>query len=286
MAERFITKRIPIGAVTVSLADVKKIFERLSKHLGEEADRQTKDLIKPLDQGQEEFDEHVAEARKNAFRITVTVAGSDGQDLYGDTLALFHSPNLPDEISRIYMTNVVAYEGHTRRRPPNAFSMLLDFSKPPLIDNDNPVSNPTPNNSNVSVEGASETWVASIVDATMGILGKRNNGRKLLHAAFIYDFGLMLLGLPLGLYVCLRLSSLVEASLGSVHPFLSAVAYVYLMLVGLWLYRILFGYTKWAFPTVELSDTKSRSQNHRAFWYTIVTGLVSAAIFEIWRYVS
>lgn len=284
MAEKFVTKRISIRGVTVSLADVRKIFERLSAHLEEEADRQTKALIKPPDQTQDEFDQHVALARSNAFRITVTVTGSDGQDVFGDTLEVFESPNLPDEIFSIYMTNVVAYEGQTRRRPPNGFSLLLDFSTPPLIDNNNPVSSPTPNNSNVTIEGGRDAWVASITDATMGVLSKRKNGRGFLHAAFVYDLGLMLFGLPLGLYICWRLSSMIQTTFGGAHSFLSAAAYVYLIFAGLWLYRGLFGYTKWAFPSVELSDFESRSKRHRGFWYLILMGLLSAAIIELWKY--
>lgn len=286
MSDKYITKHISISAVTVSLADVKKIFDRLTQHLKEEADRQTKELMKPPDQSQEDFDRQVAIARENAFRITVTIAGTDGQNIFGDTLELFDSPNLPDEIDSIYMTNVTAYQGQTRQRPPNGFSVLLDFSKPPLIDNNNPVSNPTPNNSNVSIEGGRDAWLASITDATMGVLDNRKNGRTFVHAAFVYDFGLMLFGLPLGLYVCSRLSGIVESTLGAAHPFLSAAAYVYLVLVGLWLYRILFGYTKWAFPTVELLEAESRSKKHRKFWYAITTGLVSTVIFEVWKYLS
>ena len=111
MAYKFINKRIPLSAITMSLADVKRIFERLSKHLEEEADRQTKELVRPPEQSLEEFERQVAIARKSAFRITVTISGADGQDLFGDTRELFESPNLPDDIASVYMTNVVAYQG-------------------------------------------------------------------------------------------------------------------------------------------------------------------------------
>lgn len=110
MAHQFINRNIPLRALTVGLDDVKRVFERLSKHVEEEAERQTKELIRPPDQSEEEFAKQVMIARKNAFRITVTISGADG-DLFGDRLELFSSPNLPDEIRGIYMTNVVAYQG-------------------------------------------------------------------------------------------------------------------------------------------------------------------------------
>lgn len=153
------------------------------------------------------------------------------------------------------------------------------------MDNNNPVSNPTANNSRFVVEGDRDAWTASISEAVMGILDKRRNGRGLLHSAFVYDFGLMLLGLPLGLYICWRLSGPIGKYLGSANSFLATVAYLYLMMLGLWLYRLMFGYTKWAFPPVEL-DMENQSSRHRAVWYAIMLGTLSGVIVELWKYLS
>jgi hypothetical protein len=243
MAFQFTKKVIPLRAMTIGREDVIRVFERLLRPVQEEAEREVRELVRPPDQSEDEFLRRIAVARSNAFRITVTISGADG-DLFGDKVDLFTSPNLPDDIKGIYMTNVTAYEGQTGRKPSNRFSLLFDFQKPPLVDNNNPVSNPTPNASNPTVEGDRDSWVASISEAVMGILVRRRNNRRVLHAAFVYDFGLMVLGLPLGLYVCLRSSTLIDAKLGVHSQFLASVAYVYLMLMGIWAYRILFGYTK------------------------------------------
>jgi hypothetical protein len=48
--------------------------------------------------------------------------------------------------------------------------------------------------------------------------------------------------------------------------------------MALWFYRTLFGYTKWAYPTVELQDEADQSRKHRRFWYVIVTGIVASII--------
>ena len=103
MAQKFIRKDIPLRARKISLLDIKRIFERLSLHLEEEAERQTQALVRPAKQAEAGFKEQVAVARKNAFRITVTISGSDGQDLFGDTSSIFESPNVPDEIAYIYI---------------------------------------------------------------------------------------------------------------------------------------------------------------------------------------
>jgi hypothetical protein len=281
MTYHYINKHISLRAMTIGLEDVKRIFQRLSQHLEEEADRQTKELVRPPDQTENEFVEQVSVARKNAFRITLTISGSDGEDLFGDDLTLFESPNLPDAIRYIYMTNTVAYQGQTGRKPSNGFALTLDFRKPPLVDNNNPVSNPTQNDSHLNIEGDRDSWVASISEAVMGILDKRRNGRHFLHAAFVYDFGLMVVGLPLGLYLCWRLSALIDSNLGSHSNFLAAVAYFYLVLMGVWMYRILFGYSKWAFPTIELRECEDRSRTHRWFWGAIIMGIIGKAAYDV-----
>lgn len=261
--------------------DVRRIVERLSQHVEEEGDREVALLKRPPEQSEEEFKKIVSKERERAFRITVTVAGNDGQDLSGYGTEVFDSPNLPDDIASIYVSNEAAYQGVAGRRPINRFSVNFDFSKPPLVDNSNPVSDPTPNFSNLTIEGDRDSWVAAIQEATMGVLSKRSNGRRFLHAAFVYDIGLLLFSFPLGLYVCWRLSGAIHHTLGQHSGFLSGVAYFYIMLSAVWAYRIFFGYTKWSYPTVELREAEDRSKRHRKFWYAILTSFVAGLLVEL-----
>lgn len=281
MVDQYTRKRIPLRALTVSMDDVKRVVERLLCHVGEEGDREAALLKRPDDQSEEEFQRAIAEERARAFRITVTVAGSDQQDLFGYGTEVFESPSMPDEITSIYLSNEAAYQGVTGRRPINRFSVTLDFSTPPLVDNNSPVSNPTPNFSNIAIEGERDAWSASIQEAAMGIFSRRGNGRKFLHAAFVYDIGLMLFALPAGLYACWRFSGFIQNHLGVYSGFLSAVAFIYIVLFCLWIYRVLYGYAKWAFPTVELVEAKSRSKRHRRFWYAIMTSLIAGLILDL-----
>jgi hypothetical protein len=48
-----------------------------------------------------------------------------------------------------------------------------------------------------------------------------------------------------------------------------------------WAYCIFFGYTKWAFPTVELEESRDVAKRHRAFWYVISVSILGAALKEI-----
>ena len=159
MSHKYINKFIPLRSISVTLADIEKMFERLKVYLNDEADRQIKATSLPQGKTESEFADEMNLARTRAFRITVTIKGADGTDLFGDTVEIFNSSNIPESISSIYMTNVTAYQGHTGRRPPNNFALFLDFSKPALVDNNNPISNPTENGSNIIIEGELDSWV-------------------------------------------------------------------------------------------------------------------------------
>jgi len=106
----------------------------------------------------------------------ITVTGENGSILIGDNKEMFYSPNLPETITSIYMSNIAAYKGFTDQKPSNNFWLLLDFSKPLILDNNNPLSGPTPNNSALDIEGSSDAWVATISDAVIGVLeGKKTH---------------------------------------------------------------------------------------------------------------
>lgn len=281
MTQQHTKKTIPLYSISLSLEDIRKIVDRLSTHVGEQGDAVVSGLTRPEDQDEALFEEHKRSIRHEAFRITVTVEGADGSSLFGNGTEVFSSPNLPDKISTIYMTNITAYREVARARPSNSFDFILDFSKPPLLDGKNLVSSPTANLSQLTVDGDRDSWVASISDAVMGVIGNRRSKRAWLHRAFVYDFGLLLLGLPAGLYVCWKMSDFIGMYLGSISGFLSATAYLYIVLVVAWAYRIFFGYTKWAFPSVELIGREDAAKKHRGFWYVIATGMVAQLLWEV-----
>ena len=281
MALQVTKKTIPLRAVSVDVQDLRRIVERLLRYVEEERDRQTAGLLNdgtPYDDLKRAQVKHNAE---QAFQITVTITGRDGEVLFGYGTDPFDSPGLPEPIAAVYVTNNTAFQGVTGQVPVNSFSLSLDFSTPPLVDNNNPVSSPTQNFSQLTVEGDRESWVASIQEAVMGILGKKSNRRGLLHAAFVYDVGLMLVGFPFAIYLCWRAAALVETNLGVHSSFLSVAAYIYIAVFVLITYRILFGYMKWAFPTVELTDDENRAKIHRVFWIGLTISLLGTAVYDL-----
>jgi hypothetical protein len=273
----------PITAICLRLDDVKKIFSRLEKIVHEEGDQEISKLDKQTDMNDEQWDARKKEIKSGAFRITMTIEGESGDRLHGNTLTLFDSPNRPTRIKSVYMTNSTAFRLWTNKNPTRSFELMLDFARPKLLDSENFVSAPTPNRSNLNVEADNETWIAAISEAVSGVLSDKSNNRKFLHKAFVYDFGLLVAGLPFAFYISWKLSDAVGLYFSKNSAFLAAAAYVYLFVLAIWSYRILFGYTKWAFPAVELSENAESVGKHRMFWYAIVVGLITNFFSELLR---
>jgi hypothetical protein len=270
----------PITAISLNLEDVKKIFLRLERIVHEEGDAEIANLQKGEDFTEEKWELRKQEIKAGAFRVTVAVEGESGDRLYGDNLDVFESPNRPQRIVNVYMTNNTAFRLWTQQSPTRSFELILDFSRPKLLDSENFVSSPTPNLSRLNIEGDNETWIASISAAVDGVLSGKSNNRSLLHRAFVYDFGLLIFGLPFAFYVAWKSSDNVAHLFSEKGAFLTSAAYVYLIFLAVWFYRVMFGYTKWAFPAVELSESSASVQKHRKFWYAIVIGVCGNFAWE------
>ena len=126
-----------------------------------------------------------------------------------------------------------------------------------------------------------EAWVAAIPNTVMTLLDLRKTPRAWLHRGFIYDLGLMVLAVPFGFYVSWRLRDWINAHFGATHPVLVGIIYVYIVLAILWIYRGLFGYTKWAFPAVELSDNGDRAVTHRVILGSILIAIIAELIWTL-----
>lgn len=273
---------IPVRAVSLSNVDVRNIFERLLAIVVASGNRDAAAWVKPPEEAQDAFDQRRQNAIASAYRVTVTIKGTNGSELYGDSANIFSSPDLPEVVENVFMTNTVAFASFTGgRNPAETFSLFLDFSKPPLLDGSNLPSSPTPNASELDIAG-SVPWVSTIKDAVERTLAVRKNSRGRLHISMIYDLGLMVIALPLALYGCWKLSPYVSAIFGSLSMFLVGAVYLYIVLSGLWIYRAMFGYLKWAFPIVEHTDTSSAGK-HRKFWLAILGVILIPIAIDLFR---
>ena len=119
-------KEIPIKGISATLDDVRKLVERLVPHVDAEGDREVAPLLLDADVHSHRHEELLA-YRERAFQVTVTVAGRDGESLFGHGTEPFSSPNIPDPINSIFVTNNTAYQSVTGRNPLNSFVLQFDF---------------------------------------------------------------------------------------------------------------------------------------------------------------
>lgn len=105
--------------------------------------------------------------------------------------------------------------------------------------------------------------------------------RSLIHRGFAYDVGMFVFGMPFAFWLCSRLSPVISTIPGNENIVFSGAIYVYVVFVALFLYRIVFGYTKWAFPSVELADNEDNSGRHRLFWGAIVLAIFGHFAWEV-----
>ena len=280
MPIKILKKTIPLRGLSISIIDVIRIVERLIQHVDEQGHSEVAQISNTNPVSSDRQKELELE-REQAFRITVTIVGRHGESLFGYGTESLTSPNIPEPIDSIYISNCAAYQTVTGRNPLNNFTLHLDFSTPPLVDNNNPASAPTPNVSILTIEGDRDAWVASIHQAVMNVLEKRFNKRRIFHMAHIYDIGLAFFGFPLAIYLCWRVSEFVETNVGAHSLFLSTAAYIYVFFIALNIYRVLFGYARWAFPAVDLTSSESQSKHHRKAWFAIVLGIIGTAIYDL-----
>ena len=226
MLIKILKKTFPLRGLSIGIIDVIRIVERLIQHVDEQGHSEVAQFLttNPVSP-----DNHKKLKLKceQAFRIAVTIVGRPGESLFGYGTEPLTSPNIPEPIDSIHISNCDAYQTVTGSNPVNNFTLHLDFSTPPLVDNNNPASAPTPNVSTLTIKGDRDAWVASIHQAVMDVLEKKFNNRRIFHMAHIYDIGLFFLGLPLAIYLCWHVSEFVETNVGAHSLFLSAAAYIY-----------------------------------------------------------
>lgn len=272
-----LVRRAPIRSCSLSLDDARQLFLQLQACVVRAAEIHAAAIQRPDDVTQEEFEEFITNIKKD-YIITVVINGKNGESLIETDEKIFYSQNLPDSIINIYFTSSSTYKARNNNLgPPNSFFLNIDFTKPPLLDWRNPISGATPNQSEISVEGQDETWIAGVFETINRKINNRRSKRDWLHRPFVFDFGLWLLGFPFGFYIS-WLSIPVFSLLFETSNFLQTAASVYSFLLGLSLYRVFFGYTKWAFPMLELLDNRNLAAKHRRWWTAVTASLVAGLI--------
>ncbi len=276
---------IPIRGCQLSLPQIKAAYRELNTLTRKEGQQDVATVPKFDGETEDEFAERKNVLLDGAFRLTVSVVGFEGQTKYGETEQIFDSQNLPFPIKAVYFTNENSYKKYTNGNiPPNRFSVLLQFDKPPLFDFNSLTSEPTPNNSNVSIQACNSAYFHAIRDIANSKFKSKKKWYSFIHESFAYDVGLWFLALPYGLYWVTVYADYFLPNDGD-HSSFRVAFYIYGMGISLVIYRALFGYLKWAFPVNILEENKDRATRHRVALAAIVVGIFSSIVKSAFGYI-
>lgn len=268
-----------IRSLSISKSDLKKLLEIL-----QERNRSAGDIeishFKQMDQTDEQFEQN-KKTLKNGFELRITVNSKDGVELFGSIDDIFNSPNFPDDIGSIYVNSDTVLKANYNYSPGNHFSFFLDFNKPEPLNFSFLPSQATPNNSNISVVGFDATWAHGVFNEFDSFLKKHPSKLTWLHKHSIYDLLLWIVGFPFGFWACSQLSPLLNKVFGHFSSFVQSASYVYIFLASVFLFRILFHYTRWIWPLIEYQSPQNKAFKHRITLGTIILGLVSAIFYDI-----
>ncbi len=254
------------------IRDAVRELEMLNKEEGRKA-------IAKLKIGDGETEKQFSEKKEflldDAFRITVSIEGYKGKNVYGENENVFDSPQLPSPIKMIYFTNETAYSRNANGdSPPNRLSFKFNFDKPQIFDPSISVSQPTPNDSEVSVL-AHELGFFGAVENIVNQLNTPRRWHSLIHGRFTYDVGLWFLFMPLALFFITILANHLLTFQGD-QITIRIAFFVFCLGVSLMVYRGLFDYMRWVFPVIALEENKDSATRHRL----IFSGIISFIFFS------
>lgn len=236
--------------------------------------------FKQLNQTDEEY-ENSKKAIQKSFELKITARGIGGQELFGSISEVFGSPNFPDQLASFFVNSSTMFNVNYNIPPRNHFQLLLDFSRPHVLNLSFLPSQETPNTSNIEVRGFDPTWVHGVFHEVTNFVNEHPSQLTWIHKHSVYDFSLFILGIPFGFWMVYRLSSVLNKIFAGVSVFVQNASYVYVFLISLFIWRIIFHYARWIWPLVEYQSPKSKATKHRVALIAICLGIIASVIYDV-----
>ena len=259
--------------------DLYKLFKILKERNDSARDIEVANF-KQVDQTAKEYEEN-RQLLYDSFELKITVNGSDGSQLYGSVSEIFESPNFPERVQSIFSNSATVFEVRWNFVPRNRFELLLDFSKPRLLDFSFLPSQATPNPSAFAVSGYDTTWVHGVFNEASTFVDNHRARGTWFHKHSVYDLLLYAFGFPFAFWVVYKSSGYVARVFGGFSEFVKAACYVYVFVASLIIFRVLFHYARWLWPLLDYQTTSDKATKHRVVLCTIVIGLIIALIYDL-----
>lgn len=266
-----------------SLSLNKEEIENFCKKLQERASAAAEIEVQKFSQGErskEEFNKALQTLR-DGFELKLTVAGTNGEELYGSITEVFESVNFPEQVKSLYVNSEHVLIALHNYHPLNSFEIFIDFSKPSIFDFSLMPSQGTPNESNYEVRGYDATWVNGVFSEITKFINQRSSKLSIVHSHSVYDFLLWFIGFPIAFWACFKLSDLIESQGSGFNSFVVSAIYFYSFIATLFLFRILFHYLRWVCPLVEYKVGGNKILVHRAFLAILATGILINLLTDV-----
>ena len=270
-----------ITACAFSREDLKTLCEILQESSRAAAEEEISHYM-PLDRPLEQV---IAdrESLRLGFELKVNVRGMDDKGLFGTIPAVFNSPRFPDKVKSLYIDSELDLRNLYNWSPRNHFELFLDFTKPDLFNLSLSPSISTPNASNILVNGLNSDWVSGVYRKVTDFIKEKRTRRGFFHKHSIYDFLLLLVGLPFAFWMTYKLSGLINSTFGKFSIFVRNGAYVGLFFLMLHLFRTLFVYARWVFPIVEYKGSTNTARKHRYILGSLVIAVFGNFLYDLFK---
>lgn len=269
-----------IDSGKLSKSDLLRLSTRLEERITAAADLEVENLTRPAESTDEAFDE-IKQKMRDAFRLSVTVKGTDNQELYGTPTEVFENPNFPENVLSFYANSATTLRGSFNYIPRNELEVFLDFSPPARFDFNTSPGEETANASEFVITGVDATWCNGLFHELEKYFDTRTNYLPFIHKGDFWNFLFWVFGIPLCFWVVYRLSPFVSAIFKNVSEFVLAAVYLYVFLLFAHLLRALFWYARWIWPKVEYEGGKSKIVLHRFVVISLALGLAGSLIYDL-----
>ncbi len=278
-AVRTFTITAPIKACRLRRDDLARLYRIINDRQVEYGQTFLAQLVQQSTETPQQFQERRARVT-NSFVTTVNITGANNEIVSGSGEHFLASENIPDIILTVFYTTMAGPNalGVTQELLHNRATLLLDFSRPTILDFTKLPTFATPNNSNFQITAASEVWFTTLNSRLTQLFDERRTGYNWLHQVGIYDLLLFVVGLPFALWIDYRFSPNIDKL--NLPVVLSAGIYVYLFFAGLFIFRGVFTYSRWVFPKIEIQSESSPPLRHRAVWAAIMIGVFGGAVWD------
>lgn len=271
----------PLPSCAIDITYLKKLYRILNEITQKAADTEISKLKKNPGQSDEEF-EKLKETARNLYKLSIQVFGTKGEYIFSESPDIFDETKLPDHIARIIFDNSLKFNFTLKKDPSNKIRVEFDFQKTKIFDLITNPSKATHNTSNIYVFGEDEIWVSGAYKNVIQSLQERANKRNWLHKTNIYDLFLWFIIIPLCFFTIYKFERLFSLKTRSISTVFVVTLYLYFFLITLNIFRMIFNYTRWVFPKMEIvTSLKKGAIVHRVILGMLFLAILSSFIYDL-----